>query len=389
MKQPKLGPIFLAIFIAFLFILLSNVWQPTFISKKTVEEQANSLETVVFQGEALQRQMLKDKNFLPIYGSSELSRFSSFHPSFYFKSQGINVTPFLVGRGGTQTLIHFLNLSGLYDNLKDKKLVYVISPTWFRPNGITDDRFTANYSKLDAYLFAMNQKINKNIKKEAAERLLRFGSVKNDPILSRLLESEINPNSISSTEKKLLTDAANSYLNVANKTDYLASSLSRPPFRKYKLLPKGLSYSELMAIANKESAPQSKGNPFWMRESIFKSNVQPEMSQPHMNMRDPFGSNSTEYTDLQLLIDLLKDAKAKPLFISMPVNGYVYDYAGYKKDERQQYYERVKSKIEAAGFPVADLSKYEYEKYFFQDSLHPSYKGWIHVDKAIMDFLKK
>lgn len=38
---------------------------------------------------------------------------------------------------------------------------------------------------------------------------------------------------------------------------------------------------------------------------------------------------SKEYGDFQLVLDVLKQAGAKPLFISVPVNGQYYDYTGF------------------------------------------------------------
>ncbi|MBJ8128279.1 D-alanyl-lipoteichoic acid biosynthesis protein DltD, partial [Bacillus cereus] len=79
---------------------------------------------------------------------------------------------------------------------------------------------------------------------------------------------------------------------------------------------------------------------------------------------------SPEYEDLQIVLDLLKQSGAKPLFISVPVKGPWYDYAGFPKERREAYYKKVHEQIEKAGYPIADFSNHEYDKYFLKDHMH-------------------
>ena len=55
-----------------------------------------------------------------------------------FKVKPEGFTPFLLGRGGTQDLVHVLNFASTMDQLKDKKMVFVLSPQWFVPQGIDE-----------------------------------------------------------------------------------------------------------------------------------------------------------------------------------------------------------------------------------------------------------
>jgi len=90
-----------------------------------------------------------------------------------------------------------------------------------------------------------------------------------------------------------------------------------------------------------------------------------------------------------MVLDVLKEAKAKPLFVSVPVNGYWYDYMGLSKKDREGYYKKIKQQIEKEGFPVLDLSSHEYDPYFLKDTIHLGYKGWLPIDKAIIEFVHK
>ena len=51
---------------------------------------------------------------------------------------------------------------------------------------------------------------------------------------------------------------------------------------------------------------------------------------------------SKEYDDLQLFLDICKDLEIEPLLISVPVNGRWYDYIGFSKQDRKQYYQNIR-----------------------------------------------
>ena len=93
MKNPKFGPIILAIALAVIILLLPYNKLSNLVTKKTVSQTVTSLNPTIFQGVAIQKKIMQDKNIIPIYGSSELSRFDEFHPSVYFKSQNSQYTP--------------------------------------------------------------------------------------------------------------------------------------------------------------------------------------------------------------------------------------------------------------------------------------------------------
>ncbi|MFP9202670.1 D-alanyl-lipoteichoic acid biosynthesis protein DltD, partial [Enterococcus faecalis] len=84
----------------------------------------------------------------------------------------------------------------------------------------------------------------------------------------------------------------------------------------------------------------------------------------------------------------LKDAGAEPMFVTIPVNGKWYDYTGFPKKGRTDYYKKVNKQIRAKGFQVADFSGHEYDPYFMKDTIHIGWKGWVYVDKAIDEFYK-
>ncbi len=106
---------FLSILIAFVLfaalIFFPNSWIQAWISDEDVEQAKTSMSPLVFQGMYFQERMLQEPNAMPLYGSSELNRFDPFHPYNYARATNAPYTTFMVGRGGMQSITHFLNFA--------------------------------------------------------------------------------------------------------------------------------------------------------------------------------------------------------------------------------------------------------------------------------------
>src|SRR5881392_1989705 len=125
MKKALFSPIIMAFLTLFILVIIPNSWIERLIPKQRVSQAATQLNPLMFQGKYIQTKMLQEQRYLPIYGSSELLRLDEFHPSNYFKENYAGFTPFLIGRGGSISLIHFLNFAEHTDQLKGKKLVFI------------------------------------------------------------------------------------------------------------------------------------------------------------------------------------------------------------------------------------------------------------------------
>lgn len=390
MKQPTFGPIFLAfaLFCAMLFIPVQ--WLYPLIGEKKVEDAAASLSTNVFQGLALQKQMLEDDQYLPMYGSSELSRLDVYHPYNYFKVNPEGFTPFLIGRGGTQSFVHFLSFAALGDDLKNRELVFILSPQWFTKEGLDEVHFAPNYSSLQAYDLVFNDKLSVELKKKAAKRLLVFDIVRNDKLLTMMLEGIVYPDTKHRCKAAAAKPFGYVYRNILERKDIVMSLFavnSRNPRIDQDL--RSLPLNDLNKHAERTGEAESKTNPYWIEDRYYRKHIADKIGKLKGYKANEAYTESPEYEDLQLILDLLKQEKTKALFISIPVNGPWYDFAGFPKERRQAYYEKVRTVIESSGFPVADLSSHEYNPFFLKDTLHLGWKGWVYVDEALAEFHRK
>ncbi len=386
MKKVIFTPLILAFAVLIGMVIIPNKWIESLIPKNRVSEAATELNTLMFQGKYIQGQMLEEKQYLPIYGSSELSRLDQFHPSNYFAVNNQGFTPFLVGRGGTESLIHFLNFSEHTDQLKGKKLVFILSPQWFQPRGADESHFVPNYSTLQGYDFAFNNKLDPDLKKKAIKRLLHYTPVKNDFMLSALYQAEISKDPWAKRKALCIKPFAYAYRNVLAKKD-LYYSLVDGNSRHRVISPrvKDKSWGELENQAAAAAAKKSRNNQFFVIDSQFNK-IKHRVPSLKGYKRGASYGKSLEYYDFQLVLDLLKKSGADPLFISIPVNGKWYDYTGFPKDGRYAYYTRIKKQVENEGFQIADFSGHEYDPYFMKDTIHIGWKGWVYTDRAILDF---
>ncbi|MCY8512887.1 D-alanyl-lipoteichoic acid biosynthesis protein DltD [Bacillus atrophaeus] len=385
MKKRFFGPIILAFILFVGAVAVPASWLTRFIPDKRVEESATALNPNMFQGLYLQNKMLEEQKYLPIYGSSELSRLDKFHPSNYFKVNNQGFTPYLVGKGGSQSLIHAINFAAHADQLKGKKLVFIVSPQWFTKHGSDEQHFAPNYSALQGLDLAFNDTIDPAVKKQMMKRMLHYKAVTNDAVLSELYQAMLQGQT---WKVNLLKPAAKSYYSLLQKKDlYYSMAESEGPKRHVSESVKDKPWSVLKQEADKMGEDHSRSNVFHIDDPSYRKLKHKVPKVKNKNKHRTY-AKSPEFGDFELMLDILKDAGAEPMFVSIPVNGKWYDYTGFPKNGRTDYYKKVKKQIEAKGFQVADLSGHEYDPYFMKDTIHIGWKGWVYVDKAIEEFYK-
>ncbi|VXB88928.1 putative D-alanine from undecaprenylphosphate to the polyglycerolphosphate chain for lipoteichoic acid and wall teichoic acid synthesis [Bacillus altitudinis] len=387
MKKRFFGPLILAAVLFIGVLLVPNVWLSHLIPKDKLQKSATELDPGMFQGLYLQDEMLKDPTYLPIYGSSELSRFDPYHPSNFFHENPQGFTPYLVGKGGSQSLIHAMNFAAHMDELKGKKLVFIVSPQWFVKGGSDENHFAPNYSALQALDLAYNKEIDPAVKKKLIKRIMKFKAVKNDMVITELFKAELSGNKFA---YGAISPIAKMYYGMLQKKD-MYYTIGSGHERKHRPSPsvKGKTWTELEKEASVLGSEKAGDNPFYIDQRLFDRKLKPIMKKMKDSRRDNSYAESPEYKDFQIMLDILKQAGAKPLFVTIPVNGKWYDYTGFPKEGRTDYYQKINRQIRDNGYEVADLTSHEYDPYFFKDTIHVSYKGWVYIDKAIEKFYKE
>jgi len=130
----------------------------------------------------------------------------------------------------------------------------------------------------------------------------------------------------------------------------------------------------------------AQNNQFGILNTYYRDNVQPKLVETLGSATKAALYPSPEYQDLELLLQILQEAKAKPMFIIVPVNGPWYDFTGFPIAERKAYYARIEKMVQDKGFQTVNFGEHEYDPYFLQDVMHLGWKGWVNVDEALDRF---
>lgn len=388
MKKITFIPLGIALLLFLLFLFFPSKILEGMISDKQVESAKTEMNQLVFQGSYMQSRMLQDDHMMPIYGSSELVRFDPFHPYNYTKATDTPYETYMLGRGGTQSITHFLNIAEQQENLEVKKVIFIISPQWFVKEGMDETHFSPNYSMLQAYDLAFNKTMDTELKHKGMERLLTFDTVSRDPVLRTIYKYEISNHE----EYKILGKVAKGIGSITralqHKKDLYYSlfiGIKETNLKENPSLITDKSIEEQI-LAAEEYGAMRVNNEFGIDSKYYTKKIEPKLEELKGYKQDEAYTSSPEYDDLKLVMEAFEDAGAKPLFVSIPLNGKWYDYAEFDLEERQAYYDKMNDFLVDSGQSFIDFSNHEDDPYFLTDTLHIGWKGWVYLDHAMDDF---
>lgn len=347
-------------------------------------------EDEVVKGLALTRAALNRPDYLVALGSSELTFQDQFHAARLFNDKPTGFGLLAVGAGYRQSIHNFLVLAALGKDLEGKRLVLFVSPTWFA-KPMSDKAYQKNYSSLQAYGFIEDKALSPRLKQRAAKRLLQLGSpATDDPLLRNALEAEASQTPAAHLEEL----AAEPFLRLSLAHQEFKDRLDLTRLIVNKHLqtgprwthPDGIDWPRLRQSADVAYAPHAGNNVFGMNRDFYRKFVEPKLAQIQNSATAETWQETPEYDDLQLVLDALQELKARPLFISLPVNGTYDDFRGHPAADRHAYYAKVRRQIEAAGFPVADLTDHENDPGYHNDPWHQGWRGSLDIAQVIDAF---
>jgi D-alanine transfer protein len=254
--------------------------------------------------------------------------------------------------------------------------------------GHEDYNFTMNYSAIQAYQFAFNNDISSKLKAKIAKRLLSFNQIYWDPVLTSLLIGVTNK-SFGRTINYIANPLGHVILSFLEQLDNFNSYQLITKYNKQSYQPvrkASLDWQKLMANAEKDGQKGCQTNSFSIDDRIFRDNIQSNLKSYRNSRKKDKCSNLDQYQELQLILSVFKELKIKPLIVVQPMNGFWSDYTGLPKEVRKEYYAKVKLIIKEAGFGYIDFSDHEYDPYFFHDTKHIAWKGWVYIDQSMDQF---
>lgn len=380
------GPVICALILLTVVLLLP--WQRTY-SNSSVFEAANSQTRTVFQGSKMKKTAF-EKNYVPFYGSSELSRFDPLHPSVLAYKYRRTYRPFLLGGPGSQSLAHYFGMQEA-NAAANKKAVMIISPQWFTKFGQNPDAFSLYYSPLQAIDFLLNAK-DSIATRYAARRLLKMpSSAASETVHYALLNiaagQKLSKNQILllKAKKRMLEtqDTFFSSFQLRDRTNKIHKEASK--------LPANYSVSALHKVAKVQGEKNTKTNDFGINDKFFKKRLPKFLLRKLKGSQKQFDyTKSVEYSDFELILNQFAKQHVDVLFVIAPINEKWAKYTGLSQQMYQQSVAKIKTQLLKQGFNnIADFSKDGNKPYFMQDTIHLGWDGWVYVDQAVNRFMRK
>lgn len=381
MKLKPFIPIIASLILFGIFLAIPVSWFTGLINSKTLETQRISLSDQVLKGTLIQDKMYESDAYYPIYGSSELEKDDPFNPALLINNdKNISEKPFLIGTGGSTDLVNAVELGSQYDNLKGKKIAFIVSPQWFTNNGLTSENFKARIAKGQLNQLFKQNNLSPELKQRFAKRLLQFKDAENKPYLEKVAQQ---PQNVKDTYISSFTD------NQLKKIELIKAMfpLTSSPLSQVKpVTQEGQSWEDIQKQAEKYGEARTKSNEFGIRDEYW------DLIKSHkrkINRDYEFNINSPEFNDLALLVDTLNEVGADVEYIILPSNGKWYDYIGIDKHRRQGIYKKIKQTIVERGGDVYDMSDKDYEPYVVSDAVHIGWKGWVYISERMNQHLQE
>jgi len=343
-------------------------------------------EKKFYSHEAITANLNKDS--IVVFGSSELNhmRKTKYHPERMFAGQKLNLM--MMGSGYYQSFSHAIELSAIEPGMKNRKVVLILAPQWFRPTGVLPDAFASRFSEDNYIAMLQNDKLSGETKKQMIKRTEAL--LVNDPsTLKRIkLYERIFWKHDAVLKDEIYYKMYSGFLKERTKlsvvTQAYMKGFERSP--EIKEVQKSIDWETYLKDAEKDGKKHTSSNHFYIKDVYYKWNLGPQLKVRKNSGVNSSYCRSPEYGDLRIFLESCRELKIEPLIINVPVNGWWYDYTGFPKKDRQQYYENIRAIAKEYGAKVADHSGEEYTPYFLEDTMHLGWKGWVYVNEDIYNF---
>ncbi len=339
--------------------------------------------------------MVLNDGAIPVLGSSELSYSSSVltnsaHPSVMFRNGSSDFNMILIGRGYMQSLHHAMVLGAIADDIPCGKAVLILSPQWFTKEHLSSEIYSSRFSESIYADFIKNPKISCETKTAVTERVLELLSA--DESQKARVEKYRAVYLMHTLDPFTHIEMGTYDLFMNYKRLFLLNlELYKLPSDKAEgpLLNVGsVDWSEKMAAAESEGKASCTTNDLGIYDNYYNTYVKDSFDETKNSSVNESYLVSKEYDDLRLFLDVCRETGIEPMLVSVPVHGLWYDHIGWKKEDREAYYRKIRGICSEYGVRLADFSDKEYEPYFLQDIMHLGWKGWVYIDKAVYKFYK-
>ena len=309
---------------------------------------------------ALSRNLEKDSVLM--LGSSEFrhGRKTQYHPTNFFKDTDVKLVT--VGGPFNQTLFHTVALGSLQPHLKSKKVILLVSPTWFKHSGVKKNDYALRFSETEYFAFMENKNVPLKTKKYVARRTEHLLSKNKSLQMKARMIDKVNLNDESNLlygfERRHAFDKDKITVGAAMR--FMMKNKKTPQnFERYT--PDDFNWNGFLKEAYRDSEYKAD-NPFYMSNRVWRNKfrqVYPKMKDVRLNQNY---NTSPEYNDLKAFLEIAKANDIKVKLILLPVNGRWYDYTGMTADKRVVVGQKIQKLANEYGADYTNMTEYMYSR---------------------------
>src|SRR3712207_2031655 len=342
---------------------------------------------------------LTDKGYILMMGSSELSHSTKQHPDLFFNTGRTKHGVITSGRAYTQDLLHASMVGSLDNSKKNKKVVLLLSMQWFmEKDGERPDRFQSRFSPVIFYRYMTNPKISRKTKKEYASRVAELlkgtGDFKEEELYARLYSKDSGVNRIIKLVMSPYFKVREYMVRLKDKGILYSSLVLLPEKRPEYQSPIDWNYERQRAIDDAKFRVGKKPPKFNSRTMfVDKGYFREYLNKKEKYFKNLYAGvdlkNAKEYDDYKIFLETCRQTGVEPTIVLIPVIDDFYDYVGIDKNERAEYFSKIKSITEPYGYRVLDESNSGSSRYYLRDVMHLGTLGWTDVCHKIYDIYEK
>lgn len=389
-----LGPLLSAFVIVAIILFAPFNFGKLYSQAEQKAMAANPLNRTQYIGYAMRSQALANKKFLPIIGSSELEKISPYHPSSFAMKYNVNgYTPYLIGQAGTQSLPQFFYIDSVAKQMKNRKIIFIISPQWFGRQGVQSgqmDQFTSHGA---FYTWIEKADPKDPLTQSIAKRLLGLNTDTTNTTLNDALNDladgkAVDPTTLTKIELLSSLWVREDYLfsGVANLQAPDTGMLGKLE-QDSQQLPKKLDYQQLDQDAYKYEAGRSTNNRFQVLNSVWNQKFKQHWRSMQNYQTKYHYDQSPEFSDFQYVLNEFAKNHDQVEFVIPAVNDKWYRYTGLPMSAMTNFSSKIKYQLRSQGFnDIVDFTDRSSESYFMQDTIHFGARGWVAFDKSMVDF---
>lgn len=340
---------------------------------------------------------LHDDTYL-LLGSSEFQygQDTPYHPTAVFGQAELDVM--CIGAAGNQCLPHAITMGALAPELKSKKVILLVSPTWFGKHGIDANNFSARFSESMYRAMLENESLSDELKEKLIARTDELLAVspsmqENTERATRVLMGKESLTAAGSVKPLGLEDKVNFYMHsfLAQEKERISAGLmwklsGHENYDEYKTGQISTpNWQALKEQADREFAAQCS-NDFAMQDKLFNAKCKPAMKSKKDSETKRTFASSPEYDDLRLFLAVCADQGIEAELVLLPINGYWYDFTGFPRENREVIVENVQAVADEFGVPLHSFFDQCYTKGWMADNTHPAGRGWTEINEEVFEF---